>query len=261
MSDPVTRAREQLYAVPPGAFVEARNAAATALRKAGHAAAAGALLRLRKPSPTLWATNQLARTEPKRLATFLESVEHVRQAQLRDPRAAGAALGQQRAELEALLERAGALLGAQGHRLTPDARRRVSNTLLGAAIDRRLVEDLRQGRLSAELSAPGFEVLTGAPRGDHLHLVPRRQAPATSKVLPRDEHRRARAEAERARRRREVEELAHAAALQQEVVDANGREVEELARNLAAARERLRTARRAAKTAAAAVRKARRRRA
>jgi hypothetical protein len=254
--DPATRALEHLYAVPPGVFVEERKAAAAALKKAGHTAEAQAVLRLRKPSPILWVTNQLARAEPKRLATFLESVERVRRAQLRDPRAAGAALGQQRADLEALLERAGELLGTQGHRPTPDARRRVSNTLLGAAIDRRLAEDLRRGRLSAELPAPGFEALTGVQRGDPAHLVQQRQTPAAPTVRPRDEDRRKREEQERARRRREAEELAHAAALQQEAVERHVREVDELAKNLTAARERLHAARRAARTAAAAARKA-----
>src|SRR5262249_10825639 len=155
-----------------------------------------------------------------------------RQAQLREPRTAGVALAQQRAALEALLDRAAEVLGAQGQRLTPDARRRVSNTLLGAAVDRRLAEDLRQGRLSAELPAPGFEVLTAVPRADHLRRPPGPRVTAPPKVTAapkapaRDENRAAVAEAERARRRREVDELARAAALRHEAAERLGREVE-----------------------------------
>jgi hypothetical protein len=255
VSDPAVDAQQQLYAVRPSAFVEARKAAAAALRQAGRTAEARAVLRLRKPSPTLWATNQLARIEPKRLAAFLESVGRARDAQLRDPPGAAAALREQRRQLEALVDRAGALLDAEGRPATLDARQRISNTLLGAAVDRSFANDLRQGRLGTELAAPGFEVLSGAAPGARLQVVRGPRAPAAD-AGKREEQRRARDE-ERLRQRREAEELARAATARQEAVDTLIHEVEDLARRLAAARGRLRDARRAARTASAAARRAR----
>ena len=68
MADPLARAIEQLYRVPLGAFTRERNATAAALRKAGQPAQAHAVSQLQRPSAPLWATNQLAHEEPKRLA-------------------------------------------------------------------------------------------------------------------------------------------------------------------------------------------------
>lgn len=256
VTEPTARTWEQLFAVPLHAFVKERNAIAARLKKEGRTAEARVVLRLRKPGATLWVTNRLARAEAKRLADFLESVESVRNAQLRDPRAAATAVRQQRARLEDLVRRAGDLLDALGHRSTPETRRRMSNTLLGAAVDRKLVEELRQGRLTAEASAPGFEVLTGAPPGKHLRVVRGARAAPPRVARTSDEDRSAEIE-ERAHRRREADELARAAIAHQQTAERHVREVEELGRDLAAARERLRAARRAAKIAAVAARRAR----
>jgi hypothetical protein len=257
MADPLARAIEELYRIPLSAFTRERNAKATSLRKAGQPAQAQAILQLRRPSAPLWATNQLAHEDPKRLAEFLDSVERVRQTQLRDPRAAGEALQRQRAELEALVARAGDLLARQGSRATSVTHRRISDTLLGAAVDRHRAEELREGRLTQELSAPGFEVLAGAPRGN-LRLVPGGQAQRGPRDRSGESERRAQAEQERERRDRAAADLERAAAVRQSAAVEVAREAEELARKLTAARARVREAQRASKAAAAAVRKARR---
>ena len=158
------RLLDQLYAVQPSAFTRERNAKAAALEKAGRRAEARALRQLRRPPASLWATNRLAYVEAKRLGAFLDAVDRVRRSQLRDPRAAGEAMQRQRAELRALADRARELLAEQGYRATAATDRRISNTLLGAAVDRRRAQDLWRGRLTDELSAPGFEVLSGAGR-------------------------------------------------------------------------------------------------
>ena len=163
---------EELYAVPLSAFTRERNARAAALKRAGDADTARAVQALRKPTATLWATNQLARAEPERLERFVDSVERVRRSQLRDGRAAAEAMRAQRAELDALVERAEELLKGAGFRASPDTTREISNTLLGAAVDPQRAKDLRRGRLTEPLGAPGFEVLAGAPAGGHLRLLP-----------------------------------------------------------------------------------------
>src|SRR5207245_1344296 len=113
---------EELYAVPLSAFTRERDARAAALKRAGDADAARAVQALRKPTATLWATNQLAHAEPERLERFVASVERLRRSQLRDARAAAEAMGAQRAELDALVERAEELLKGAGFRASPGAR-------------------------------------------------------------------------------------------------------------------------------------------
>ena len=165
--DAITR----LYAVPPGAFTRERDALVKTLAGSARQAEARALRRLRRPSASLWAANQLAHAEPERLRAFLEGITQVRSAQLRDPRAAAEALGQQRRALAQLVRRAGELLAAHGSRATPETGRRISDTLLGAAVEGEHAEALAHGRLTQELAAPGFEVLAGGGRPAHLHLV------------------------------------------------------------------------------------------
>jgi hypothetical protein len=185
-------------------------------------------------------------------------VESVRRTQLRDPRAASATLQRQRAELDTLVARAGDLLARQGLRATATTLRRISDTLLGAAVDRHRAQELREGRLTQELSAPGFEVLAGAPGGSHLRLVPEGQAQRRPRPASLEAERRARAQQAREQRDREAEELQRVAAVRQSAAVEAAREAEELARKLTAARARVREVQRASKAAAAAARKARR---
>jgi hypothetical protein len=253
MTDATTRAIEQLYAVAPGAFTRERNARAAALAKAGHAAEAKAIRELRRPPAPLWAANQLAHAEPERLAAFLEGVERVRRTQLSDPRAAAGALQRERAELEALVGRAGELLEGQGQRLTVETRRRISSALLGAAADRRLADDLRHGRLTVEPPPPGFEVLAASGRPD-LRLVAGGKSRQASREA--EAAQRVQAEREQERQRREAEAARRAAAEREAATRLA--DAERLAREVADARGRLRDARRAARAAEAAARKARR---
>src|SRR5215467_8130677 len=168
LTSDVTRAIDELYAVPPKEFSSARNAKAAALKAAGRAADADAVRRLAKPSPFLWATNQPARLDAERVAHFVDVVRRVRQSQLRDPRTAAEGMQTIRTELHA---RATEVLTKAGYRVPAAGTARIANTLLGAAADAGLVDDLRHGRLAAELAAPGFEVLAGVEPGRRLKLV------------------------------------------------------------------------------------------
>jgi hypothetical protein len=260
MAAPPPRLIQELYAFPPGDFTRERNARAAALVKAGHADQARALKQLRKPTASLWAVNQLAREEPTRLAALVEAVGHARAAQLRDPRAAGEALRRQRTELDALVEKAGEVLSGQGHRLTPALSRRIADTLLGAAVDRRLADDLRHGRLLAELPAPGFEIFSAVSGAGRLRVLPGGKT-EREKAETAESARQARAqtaEEERQRRRREAEALDREAAAREAAAREVERKAAEAAAALAESRRRLQEARRQAKAAAAAARKARR---
>ena len=289
----------KLYAVPLDAFTRERNTLAAELTKAGHADRARAVRQLRRPSAPLWATNQLARVDSERLEAFLDSVVQIRKTQLRDPRAATEALTRQRRELQHLVRQAGELLAKHGARATPEAERRISDTLLGAAVDRDRADELRHGRLTQELAAPGFEVLAGTGRPGHLRLV-RGGPPARTRDTPpetaepdnverragldregqrqrdeaarsldkaarqREEKRRQQEEAAQSRHEAAAQKREEAAARQREMaerrtaVEQAGQEAKELTARLAAARQRLAEARRAAKLASTGSRASRR---
>jgi hypothetical protein len=158
------RERDRLYGLPLEEFVRARNALAARLRKAGHADAAAGIAALRKPSAPLWAINQLARKDPGVVTRLLDATDALRKAQLGRDRGGdpGARAAAQRTALEELVDRAAALLHPDGSDVPADTRGRLSASVLGAAADRHLREDLRHGRLAEELKAPGFEVFAGA---------------------------------------------------------------------------------------------------
>jgi hypothetical protein len=188
VSDLADDAITKLYAVPLDAFTRERNALASTLAKSNRAAEAKAVRQLRRPSAPLWAANQLAHSDAERLDAYLEGVREVRRSQLHDPRAAAEGLARQRRELHHLVRRAGELLARHGGRATPDTLRRISDTLLGAAVDADRAGELRHGRLRHELAAPGFEVLAGGGRMGHLQLVRGGKAEIeTTRRGPRDE--------------------------------------------------------------------------
>jgi hypothetical protein len=238
---------EQLYAVPLARFTAERNASATALRKAGHRSDADRIQTLRKPSATLWVTNQLARTEDRRLGHFLDAVNQVRTTQLLDPRAASEAMQTQRADLDALVARAARLLTDAGQQPSTASLRRISNTLLGAAVDRRFADDLRHGRLTEELPAPGFEVLTGLAPAPQLRLVPGGKPPRGAEDSRQQEQHAREEEEERRRRAEEAARLEREAAERLNAVAALERELGDAEARLADVRRRLRDARAAAK--------------
>src|SRR5207244_669246 len=108
--------------------------------------------RLRRPSAPLWAVNQLSRHARPALERFLDAVDRLRRTQLSDPRGAMEAMRAERVQLEALVERAEHALAEAGYSASADARRRISDTLLGAAADQHHAEALTHGRL-AEVAA------------------------------------------------------------------------------------------------------------
>lgn len=254
MTSDIRSAIDELYGVPPKDFAGARNAKAAALKAAGRAADADAVRRLPKPSPFLWATNQLARLDPDRVAHFVDVVHRVRQSQLRNPRTAAEGMQTIRAELSTLTNRAAEVLTKAGYRVQASGTARISNTLLGAAVDAQLVGDLQNGRLAAELAAPGFEVLAGVAAGRTLQLV--RGGKGAQRPHERAEAARVQEQAERARRAQEAEARRRDAERRAAEAARAADEVRELEQQLADARRKLRAAEREAATAAERARRA-----
>jgi hypothetical protein len=244
----VARAIDELYGVPPKDFSSARNAKAAALKAAGNAADAQTVRRLSKPSPFLWAANQLARLDPERVAHFVDVVHRVRRSQLSDPRTAAEGMQAIRTELQALTSRATEILAGAGYRVPTAGAARISNTVLGAAVDAALVDDLRHGRLAAELAAPGFEVLAGIEPGRKLQLL--RGGKASGRQPDAAEAKRAQDQAERARHAQEADARRRDAAERAAAADRAAEEVRDLEHRLAEARRKLRNAQREAAAAA-----------
>jgi hypothetical protein len=247
----------RLYAAPPSEFTATRNRLAAELRKDGRADEARALAQLRKPSAALWGVNRLATTQAKAVEALLDSVAQLRRSQLRDPRAAADGLRAQRAALETLVARGRDILADAGLAASQQALRRLSDTLMGAAVDRAQAEALRRGELTAELPAPGFEAFSGArlPASPRLRLVRASVSPARRSDRPEAAARTAQAEQ---RRRREAEKLAGQARDDTRAVTELEAERSRARARAAELEQRLRAARRAARRSAAAAERARR---
>jgi len=241
----VNRFLDELYAVPPKEFTRARNAKVAELAAAGHVDDAKAVRRLGKPSAALWATNQLARQDPERVTEFVALVQQARRAQLRDPRAAAEAMRAQRVELETLTTAAAEAMTKAGYPVSRVTRGRVADTLLGAAVDARLADELCRGCLASELSAPGFEVFADATAGAELRLV-RGGRPAESRSE--------RAAAQRAREQSKQERQARTAEAERRAAAQRAEAAERAAREARAAEQAMREAERTAREAENAVR-------
>jgi hypothetical protein len=146
-------AEDDLYDVEPDEFVAARDALARSLKKAGDAAGAARVAKLRRPTVAAWALNTVARAHPDAIDALLDAGVALRAAQQEALRGDAAALrtatSVRRAAVatvaglvaEVLGERAGAQAGA------------VSATLEAATVDESVAAALRAGRLDREQSA------------------------------------------------------------------------------------------------------------
>jgi hypothetical protein len=253
-ADHVARA----YAVPLSEFTATRNRLVGELRRGGRAEEARALARLRKPSAALWAVNRLATTEAKSLAALFDAVARVRTTQLRDPRAAADALRAQRTALDTLVARGRVLLNQARLTASQQALRRLSDTLMGAAVDQDHAKALRRGELTEELPAPGFEAFSGARVSGRPSLRLVRSAAAATPALRVDDDASAAREVEARRRLVEAERLTHEATERARELSALERDRAEARARLSDVERRLQAARHAARRAATAAERARR---
>ena len=254
-AEALQRERRALAEVPPRAFVAERKARARALKEAGFASAAKTIEGERKPSPSVWALNALARKRDAALSELIDRAEAVRRTQRRAVSGGGAdeLRAAQRAFHDAVaraLKSAVALLREHKESSAAAVQDRMRDTLLAAATGGDAVRAaLREGTLEEDVGAAGFgfvspfEVLDGGAAPD------------------------AKAERKAQRDEAEREEKARAAAAQK----LHGRELErarsalaeaeeKLAlqeKNAAAAEEQARLARERAREAKAAVARAR----
>jgi len=154
---------EGLYQAPLAEFVDARNALAARLRKAGDAEASARVKALSKPSAPAWALNQVywrARDEYQRM---IAAGDRLRSLQLQmlggrpaDPRQA---MQDRQSAVRMVVERALAFLAEAGQPATDTTRQRVNVTADALATWGSHPHGYEPGYLERELEPPGFDAI------------------------------------------------------------------------------------------------------
>src|SRR4051794_3683478 len=151
---------DELLAIPPKQFTEARNAAARQLAADGQRDAAGEIKALPRPTLALWSLNRVAHEQSDLVKTFMEA-----SATLRKAHESGgdirAATPPQR-EAEARVAAAAAEVAAGQGSATETVMRGIRQALGAAAADTEVAATLRAGRLIREPEAPSIDQLLGS---------------------------------------------------------------------------------------------------
>jgi hypothetical protein len=157
-------AGDELYDLPVGEFVAARDALARSLKAGDDREGAAAVAALRKPTRSAWALNQVARRQPALLDAYLDAVSALRRAT--DDALAGDASGirpaqqDERAAIDAVVEAATRHLEGAGEAASAAVVDRVTDSLRAAGADDDAATTVRAGRLVVDLS-PGELRLEG----------------------------------------------------------------------------------------------------
>jgi hypothetical protein len=188
---------DHLYGVELVEFVTERTRLAGALRKEGRRAEAERVKELRKPSLSVWAVNQLARTRRKEVDLLLDAGHRLAVAQraLLDGGDREAFEQASKAEREALTRLSQAARGILADRGSTQTLERVTTTLRAAAVSDAARPELARGRLTSDIDLAGFDALTGSP------ATPAKQTKAQPKRTTDDRPGREQAERQAAARR------------------------------------------------------------
>ncbi|CAM5296903.1 hypothetical protein [Streptomyces pilosus] len=221
---------DELYALPPSAFVTRREERAAAARTAGRADDARRIHAARRPTLAAWAANLLRRSRPDEAERFLELGRALREAHATlDPSGMKELSAQRRRIVSALSRQAAELARDAGHPLSEPVRRDVETTLRAVLADPEAAGLWATGRVESALTPPsGFPAETAEGTG------PARGAPRDRPVTA---GKRDRLAEQRAKRLARAREAARAA---EEELRARRVEREDTAASLAAARERRR---------------------
>ena len=233
---------EGLYGVDPAEFVRARDALVRHLRRQGERDAAAEVAALRRPTPSVWALNSLARAQPERLEQVLAAAMDVRDSVPDGGDPLRAAQSAYRQVVDDAASSAAGLAGVEGAAHLA----RMRDTLLAAGSDPEVAAELGAGTLRVDHDPPGFALGVGGgaviergrsrrprpaatpkdtatPKGT---ATPKDTATTTDRVAVRREQRAAQSrERERSRLVDRLDELTH----QAEDLDAAADEAEALA--------------------------------
>ena len=152
-----------LFRVPPEHFTIARNRLVAELRRAGEATVAASVAKLPRPTPVVWAINQVAQRDRAAVERLLDAADQLKHAQLgRSPADVPTSTKTYRESVVALVQRSLAQMKDAGRPTTIAVKSRLTETLMAAATDPALREPLRAGHLSREHAAAGFAVFADA---------------------------------------------------------------------------------------------------
>jgi hypothetical protein len=247
---------DALYALPPDAFVPARDDRVAEARQAGDRELARAVGRLRRPTRAAWLANLLARHRTEQLDGLVALARTLAQAQQNlDGDALRALSGQRHRAVAAMARDAGRLAARQGEPVNDALLRELQGILDAALADPQVADEVRAGRLTKTVRYSGFGPAAGDGADDDMaawaasapdrHARSGRPAPPPHDTAAPDDaadEKRAAAEraaAERAERERELAEAeaAEAAARDRQEADEAARDRADERRG--AARERV----------------------
>jgi hypothetical protein len=252
----VEQVLDELYAMPPSAFVSRREERAAAARTAGRKEDARRIHAARRPTLAAWAANLLTRSRPEETRRFLELGQALREAHRTLDAAGLKELSAQRRHIVTALSRQAARLADEaGQRLSPAAEREVESTLRAVLADPEAADRWAGGRLEVSLTPPSAfpsgtaapEPARSGPRATARPKSPRTTSGTRAKDELAERRRERRAERERAEQEAERAEghLRDARAEQADAQESLRRADDELGRvreTVAAAEERLRGA-------------------
>jgi hypothetical protein len=168
-ADPPQRASDldavvdELYALPPDAFVPARDDRVAAAKEAGDRDLARAVARLRRPTRAAWLANLLARHRTEELDGLVALARGLARAQQElDGDALRALSGQRHRVVAAMARDAGRLAARQGEPVSDALLREVAGILDAALADPAVAEEVRAGRLTKTVRYSGFGPAGGA---------------------------------------------------------------------------------------------------
>ena len=169
MDDAVQTALDRLLVTPPRAFVETRTQIVAELKAAGNVAGAKVVAAARRPSPSAWALNVVARDHRKELAAYVDATSRLRAAQRdavhKEALAPFSAARRDVAEgVGTILALAKGVMAAEGLGWTPEVKRRIAQSLHAVALaDDDVRARLLAGRLEADIEPPSdFEALAAS---------------------------------------------------------------------------------------------------
>jgi hypothetical protein len=138
-----------LFEAPPDEFTRVRDELAKALKSSGDKAKAEAVRALRKPTLSVWAANQVARQQPKKLEWLMEVDQKMRRPD--SPAEFRKASSTRHAMVGSLVDAAEEIATQHGHPASQAFREKLTRTFLAVANDPAAAEDLRRGRLLRDI--------------------------------------------------------------------------------------------------------------
>jgi hypothetical protein len=218
---------DRLYSSPLERFTSARDALSRTLRQDGDRDAAAEVKKLRKPSVSAWALNQVTFSEPEAVERLIEAGQGLREAQQRlleqgERGALREAVTREREAVEEVVALAEQHLREGGHPLGATVEGKLRDTAHAGALDDEVAGELRSGRLVHErvvsdlglagAQAPGQRpVRRHAPRPPRLSARETRKLEALRRRVEQAQRARDEARADLRDAEREAKEARHAA--------------------------------------------------